>query len=132
MWKASEFDHSLIQVSVCALDGRVEGDEVGLLACGTSCVPDNSKRPGEMAFFKCELLERDDQPGFRVVRTMVVTLGDWDSEVVWSQEQELLLMPNFEPAMPGVVVDELVRRTVNEYGRRMYVHGDDLAYEPCA
>ena len=132
MWKASDFDHSLIQVSVCALDGKMEGDEEGMLACGTSCVPENYIRPGEMAFFKCELFEREDQPGFRVVRMMAITLGDWDGESLWSEKQEFFLTRSLTPTMPGLVVDELIRRTINEYGRR--AHADDLGavYQPCA
>ncbi|MDG9889996.1 MULTISPECIES: hypothetical protein [Pseudomonas] len=132
MWKSADYDHSLIQVSVCELDGRVEGDAEGLLACGTSCVSENYSRPGEMAFFKCELFKRKEQAGFRVVRTMVVTFGDWDGETAWSQTQEFFLAPDFEPSMRGVVVDELIRRTINEYGRRTYAHDNGLAYEPSA
>jgi len=132
MWISNDFDHSLIQVSVCAFDGSVEGDPEGLIACGTSCVPENYKRDGEMAFFKCELFEREGGDGFRVEKTMVVTLGDWDGEVLWSQKEGFYLTPNFETTMPGLVVDELTRRTVNEYGRRINTHESGIFHKPCA
>lgn len=131
MWSSDQFDHSLIQVSVGALDGVAEGDADGLLACGTSCVPENYERHGEMAFFKCELFAREGVPGFRVLKTVVVMHGDWDGEVIWSQREEFFLSPDFAPAMPGLVVDELSRRTFNEYGRRLHAHENGFAYKSC-
>ncbi|MES3708735.1 hypothetical protein QC590_10875 [Pseudomonas putida] len=126
MWSSGQFDHSIIQVSVCELDGAVKGDAEGLIACGTSCVPENYDRHGEMAFFKCELFERKGQPGFRLERTMVVMNGDWEGEVLFSQREEFFLTPGFEPTMPGIVIDELMRRTVNEYGRRIHAYKESV------
>ncbi|MFJ3073685.1 hypothetical protein [Pseudomonas sp. NPDC087029] len=129
MWSSDQFDHSLIQVSVGELDGVAEGDAEGLLACGTSCVTENYERKGEMAFFKCEIFAREGGPGFRVEKTVVVTEGDWDGEVIWSQKEEFFLTSSFEPAMAGLILDELSRRTVNEYGRRIHAHENGVAYE---
>lgn len=131
MWDSTDFDHSLIQVSVCELDGMLDGDEEGLLACGTSCVPENYRRPEEMAFFKCELFRRDEQPGFRLVNTIIVSRGDWDGEKLFSQKQEFFLTSDFTPSMAGVEIDELARRTINDYGRRIYAHENGLNYMPC-
>lgn len=133
MWKSADYDHQLIQVSVCELDWDNEEREKkeGLIAYGTSFVFENYKRPGEEAIFMCELFSREEQPGFKIVRKMIVTRSGSDGEILWSQSHEFFVTPDFESTMPGVVVDELVRRTVNEYGRRIYAHENGLDNKSC-
>lgn len=65
----------------------------------------------------------------QVEKTVVVTAGDWDGQVIWSQKEEFFLTSSFEPAMPGLILDELSRRTINEYGRRIHAHENGVAYE---
>jgi hypothetical protein len=130
MWKVSDFDHVNIGVSVCELDGSGEGEE-GLLAYSTSFVDVNHQRPGETAVFQCEIHTCQDYPGYRVHMTTIVTRGMWDGEVIWAQNHDYFLNENYEPTIPGLEVDELARRTINEYGRRSKAHESGGVYIPC-
>lgn len=61
---------------------------------------------------------------------MVVTRGMWDGEVIWAQNHDYFLNENYEPTIPGLDVDELARRTINEYGRRLKAHESGGVYIP--
>lgn len=129
MWKVSDFDHVNIEVSVCELDGSENGEE-GLLAYSTSFVDVNHQRPGETAVFQCEFHNRLDSSGYRIHMSIVVTRGMWDGEVIWAQNHDYFLNENYEPTIPGLDVDELARRTINEYGRRLKAHENRGVYIP--
>lgn len=130
MWKVGEFDHVNIEVSVCELDGSGEGEE-GLLAYSTSFVDLNYQRPGETAVFQCEIHNRQDSSGYRIHMTMVVTKGMWDGEVIWAQNHDFFLDESYKPTIPSLDVDELARRTINEYGRRLKAHEIGGVYVSC-
>lgn len=129
MWKVSDFDHVNIEVSVCEFDGSGDGEE-GLLAYSTSFVDVNHQRTGETAVFQCEIHTRQNNSGYRVHMTMVVTRGMWDGEVIWAQNYDYFLNENYEPTIPGLYVDELARRTINEYGRSLKAHESGAVYIP--